>query len=83
MRPCRRSIWDAARPQAERKGVKTMLKIRGLESCYGESCIVSGLTLDVPKGEIVGLIGRNGVRLTSGPPPDWVMCRRAAIFSRR
>lgn len=61
MRPCRRSIWDAARPQAERKGVKTMLKIRGLESCYGESCIVSGLTLDVPKGEIVGLIGRNGV----------------------
>ena len=51
MRPCRRSIWDAARPQAERKGVKTMLKIRGLESCYGESCIVSGLTLDVPKGE--------------------------------
>ena len=38
-----------------------MLKIRGLESCYGESCIVSGLTLDVPKGEIVGLIGRNGV----------------------
>ncbi len=114
MRPCRRSIWDAARPQAERKGVKTMLKIRGLESCYGESCIVSGLTLDVPKGEIVGLIGRNGVgksttlksimglvkkhrtarsnwtarilsavRLTSGPAPDWVMCRRAAIFSRR
>lgn len=61
MRPCRRSIWDAARPQAERKGVKTMLKIRGLESCYGESCIVSGLTLDVPKSEIVGLIGRNGV----------------------
>lgn len=55
------SIWDAARPQAERKDVKTMLKIRGLESCYGESCIVSGLTLDVPKGEIVGLIGRNGV----------------------
>lgn len=33
-----------------------MLKIRGLESC-----IVSGLTLDIPKGEIVGLIGRNGV----------------------
>lgn len=61
MRPYRRSIWDAARPQAERKGVKTMLKIRGLESCYGESCIVSGLTFDVPKGEIVGLIGRNGV----------------------
>lgn len=38
-----------------------MLKIRGLESCYGESCIINGLTLDVPKGEIVGLIGRNGV----------------------
>ncbi len=33
-----------------------MLENRGLESG-----IVSGLTLDVPKGEIVGLIGRNGV----------------------
>ena len=90
-----------------------MLKIRGLESCYGESCIVSGLTLDVPKGEIVGLIGRNGVGksttlksimgLVKTPhgaieldgediirrptyeraAADWVMCRRAAIFSRR
>ena len=32
-----------------------------MESCYGESCIINGLSLDVPKGEIVGLIGRNGV----------------------
>lgn len=38
-----------------------MLKIRDLDSYYGESQILSGLCLDVPKGEIVGLIGRNGV----------------------
>lgn len=33
MRPCRRSIWDAARPQAERKGVgksTTLKSIMGL-----------------------------------------------------
>lgn len=38
-----------------------MLEIRDLDSYYGESQILSGLCLDVPKGEIVGLIGRNGV----------------------
>ena len=38
-----------------------MLKIRQMDAYYGESCVIRGLSLDVPKGKIVGLIGRNGV----------------------
>ena len=38
-----------------------MLKITGMDSYYGESRVLHGLSLEVPQGEIVGLIGRNGV----------------------
>lgn len=38
-----------------------MLKLQQMNSYYGESRIISDLSLDVPKGKIVGLIGRNGV----------------------
>jgi urea transport system ATP-binding protein len=38
-----------------------MLKIKDMDSYYGESKIIPSLTLDVPKGKIVCLIGRNGV----------------------
>lgn len=38
-----------------------MLTVRGMDSYYGESRIVTNLNLDVPDGKIVGLTGRNGV----------------------
>lgn len=38
-----------------------MLKIKDMDSCYGESRVIEKLSFDVPKGKIVGLIGRNGV----------------------
>jgi urea transport system ATP-binding protein len=38
-----------------------MLKIENIDSYYGESRVINGLSFDVPKGKIVGLIGRNGV----------------------
>ncbi|WP_164174982.1 urea ABC transporter ATP-binding subunit UrtE [Ruminococcus flavefaciens] len=38
-----------------------MLKVNGLDSYYGESKVIEGLSFHVPKGKIVGLIGRNGV----------------------
>lgn len=36
-----------------------MLKINGLDTYYGESKIIDNLSLEVPKGKIVCLIGRN------------------------
>lgn len=38
-----------------------MLNIKNVSSYYGESCVIDNLSFDVPKGKIVGLIGRNGV----------------------
>ncbi len=38
-----------------------MLKINNLSTYYGESLILDNLSLDIPSGEIVSLIGRNGV----------------------
>lgn len=38
-----------------------MLKIEGLDAYYGESRVIPGLDLQVEKGKICCLIGRNGV----------------------
>lgn len=38
-----------------------MLKIHNLSASYGESNVISGLNMEIHKGKIVCLIGRNGV----------------------
>jgi len=38
-----------------------MLKVRDLHAYYGQSHILHGVDLDVEEGEIVSLLGRNGV----------------------
>ena len=38
-----------------------MLYLKNMDSYYGESRVIEGLSLDIPKGKIVSLIGRNGV----------------------
>jgi branched-chain amino acid transport system ATP-binding protein len=38
-----------------------MLAVRGLNAWYGKSQILRGVNLDVAAGEVVSLIGRNGV----------------------
>jgi branched-chain amino acid transport system ATP-binding protein len=38
-----------------------MLEVRDLHAYYGKSHILQGVTLDVEQGEIVSLLGRNGV----------------------
>jgi len=38
-----------------------MLEVRGLHAWYGKSHILQGVDLDVRSGEIVSLLGRNGV----------------------
>ena len=44
---------------------KTLLKVRGLEAWYGESHILHGMDFDVGEGEVVTLLGRNGVGKTT------------------
>jgi branched-chain amino acid transport system ATP-binding protein len=38
-----------------------MLEVRGLESGYKRSAVLQGVELDVAAGQVVGLLGRNGV----------------------
>lgn len=40
---------------------KSLLRVRGLHAFYGKSHILHGVDLDVAEGEIVSLLGRNGV----------------------
>ncbi len=42
-----------------------VVKVRGLRKAYGNRVVVDGLDLDVPAGEIVGLIGANGAGKTT------------------
>src|ERR1700759_5832679 len=42
-----------------------VVTVRGLRKSYGPRLVVDGLDLDVPAGEIVGLIGANGAGKTT------------------
>jgi branched-chain amino acid transport system ATP-binding protein len=42
-----------------------MIKVRGLNSWYGESHILHGMDFDVGEGEVVTLLGRNGAGKTT------------------
>src|SRR5688572_16048777 len=38
-----------------------LLKVEGVHTSYGKSHILHGVSLDIGRGEVVGLLGRNGV----------------------
>ncbi|MEM0907998.1 MAG: ABC transporter ATP-binding protein [Pseudomonadota bacterium] len=42
-----------------------MLRVQGLEAAYGQSRILFGIDLTVQKGEVVTLLGRNGMGKTT------------------
>ena len=44
-----------------RRGGALMLEVRDLNAYYGKSHILQGVNLDVAAGEVVSLLGRNGV----------------------
>ena len=42
-----------------------LLEVRGLHTAYGSAQVLHGVDLDVPRGEAVGLLGRNGMGKTT------------------
>src|SRR5256884_7544576 len=49
----------------ETKMAETLLEIDGIETCYGLSQVLFGLSLQVRSGEMVALMGRNGMGKTT------------------
>ena len=56
IRGCRRSIWG---------GSPAMLSVSDLESGYGRARVLFGVSLDVEPGQLVCVMGRNGVGKTT------------------
>jgi branched-chain amino acid transport system ATP-binding protein len=42
-----------------------LLEVRGLHTAYGSAQVLHGVDLDVSRGEVVGLLGRNGMGKTT------------------
>ena len=49
-----------------------MLEVRGLESGYQRSAVLQGVDLDLPAGQVLGLLGR-GLRF-------WIVVAGASTF---
>ena len=50
---------------AETKMAETLLDVDGIETCYGLSQVLFGLSLQIKSGEMVALMGRNGMGKTT------------------
>jgi len=50
---------------ADTKAADTLLEIDGIETCYGLSQVLFGLSLSVRTGEMVAMMGRNGMGKTT------------------
>ncbi len=46
-------------------GLAVMLSVQDIHSYYGDSYILQGVTLELKPGEVVSLLGRNGVGKTT------------------
>jgi branched-chain amino acid transport system ATP-binding protein len=52
-----------------------MLEVRGLETAYGRSQVLFQVSLDIGKGEVVTLLGRNGMGKTTTVKSLMGICR--------
>jgi len=50
-----------AEPTAAQPLTEPLLRVAGVHTFYGKSHILHGVSLEVGRGEVVGLLGRNGV----------------------
>jgi ABC-type branched-subunit amino acid transport system ATPase component/ABC-type branched-subunit amino acid transport system permease subunit len=60
-----RGNYGAGRRSTAGAPGRTLLSVRDLTAAYGKSQVLHGVSLDVRHGEIVGLLGRNGVGKTT------------------
>src|SRR5437879_528534 len=49
----------------DQRMAETLLEIDGIETCYGLSQVLFGLSLSIKSGEMIALMGRNGMGKTT------------------
>src|SRR5437879_10858881 len=49
----------------DQRMAETLLDIAGIETCYGLSQVLFGLSLSIKSGEMIALMGRNGMGKTT------------------
>jgi branched-chain amino acid transport system ATP-binding protein len=66
---------------ARAAGAETILRVDSIDTFYGDSHILKGLSLEIRRGETVALLGRNGVGKTTTLKSivGWVPARRGTI----
>src|SRR6202042_2492003 len=47
-------------PRTERRGAGRVLSVKGIQACYGNVRALHGVSLEVPDGSVVALLGANG-----------------------
>jgi ABC-2 type transport system ATP-binding protein len=57
--------WPVIRRSIVCMSESDVVTVRGLRKVYGDRVVVDGLDLDVPAGQVVGLIGANGAGKTT------------------
>src|SRR3990172_9706966 len=55
---CRKSIWGPTSTMA-------ILEVQDIHTYYGDAYVLQGLSLQLEQGQILGLLGRNGVGKTT------------------
>ena len=50
---------------ADKRMADTLLEVDGIETCYGQSQVLFGLQLTIKSGEMIALMGRNGMGKTT------------------
>src|SRR6266851_4499090 len=56
----RSGVQENKEPAGDRRDDPGMIELRDVQKCFGDNAAVENLSLQVPAGEIYGLLGHNG-----------------------